>query len=267
MYKAATGGRRCACRARRCACCATPLCATLLPGRLCFSNHCNARQITCRCLHLHAHLRTNHINYWLTNVPPLCSDVDEKMRCLLALGYAPGGSNILATLKLALSGDVRAQVWPPAAVARTLPLRVPAAVARTLPLRVPAAVAHTLPLWVPAAALAGREPAAQAGSRHPFGSIWTSGLPLVYVPLTTQAPHSLSPTHSTWLPPTQDMRALIVTTAASAGRDALSLTWDWLGDNFDALLTKLGGECSLRSAVVEAWSGVRRGGLPSSTMH
>lgn len=91
--------------------------------------------------------------YWeiyntLTEMYKAATDVDEKMRCLLALGYAPGGSNIMATLKLALSGDVRAQ----------------------------------------------------------------------------------------------DMRALIVTTAANAGRDALNLTWDWLGDNFDALLTKLGGD-------------------------
>lgn len=112
----------------------------------------------------------------------------------------------------------------------------------------------------------------QSGSsRHPSGSLSRSlpfySLPLVYLPLTTQAPHSLIPIPSTWLTPTQDMRALIVTTAANAGRDALNLTWDWLGDNFDALLTKLGGECSLRCAVVGAWSGVRRVGLPSSTMH
>ena len=71
-------------------------------------------------------LRTNH-QLQFSKRAPLCSDVDEKMRCLLALGYAPGGSNILATLKLALSGDVRAQVGAPAAAARTLPLWVPAA--------------------------------------------------------------------------------------------------------------------------------------------
>lgn len=40
--------------------------------------------------------------------------MDEKERCLLALGYAPGGSNIGATLKLALSSNVRAQVGLPA---------------------------------------------------------------------------------------------------------------------------------------------------------
>ena len=41
----------------------------------------------------------------------VCSpDVDEKMRCLMALAYAPGGSNFGATIPLALSADVRAQV-------------------------------------------------------------------------------------------------------------------------------------------------------------
>lgn len=39
----------------------------------------------------------------------------------------------------------------------------------------------------------------------------------------------------------QDVRSLVVATAANAGRDALNLTWDWLGANFDAVLTKLGG--------------------------
>ncbi len=37
----------------------------------------------------------------------------------------------------------------------------------------------------------------------------------------------------------------MVTTAANAGRDALNLTWDWLGKNFDALLAKLGGALAL----------------------
>ena len=40
----------------------------------------------------------------------------------------------------------------------------------------------------------------------------------------------------------QDVRSLVATTAANAGRDALSLTWTWLGDSFDAIFAKLGGE-------------------------
>ena len=54
MYKAATGGRRCARCDHRCASCATPLCVTLLHGRLmllqplqCLPNHMP-------CPHLHA---------------------------------------------------------------------------------------------------------------------------------------------------------------------------------------------------------------------
>ena len=38
------------------------------------------------------------------------TEADEKERTLLALGYAPGGSRIQATLAFALSDDVRAQV-------------------------------------------------------------------------------------------------------------------------------------------------------------
>lgn len=45
---------------------------------------------------------------WPPPLPP--ADPAEKERCLLALGYAPGGSNVDATLALALSPDVRAQV-------------------------------------------------------------------------------------------------------------------------------------------------------------
>ena len=46
------------------------------------------------------------------------------------------------------------------------------------------------------------------------------------------------------LPPTpclQDVRSLIVTTAANAGHDALALTWAWLQQNVQALFEKLGG--------------------------
>jgi hypothetical protein len=48
------------------------------------------------------------------------TEAAEKERTLLALGYAPGGSRVQATLQLALSEDVRAQVgrshvtWPAA---------------------------------------------------------------------------------------------------------------------------------------------------------
>ena len=38
------------------------------------------------------------------------ADAEERQRTLLALGYAPGKSRVLATLAFALSGDVRAQV-------------------------------------------------------------------------------------------------------------------------------------------------------------
>ena len=38
------------------------------------------------------------------------AEADERERTLLALGYAPGGSRVQATLAFALSADVRAQV-------------------------------------------------------------------------------------------------------------------------------------------------------------
>ena len=38
------------------------------------------------------------------------AETDERERTLLALGYAPGGSRVQATLAFALSADVRAQV-------------------------------------------------------------------------------------------------------------------------------------------------------------
>lgn len=40
----------------------------------------------------------------------LATEADEKERTLMALGYAPGGSRVQATLQFALSEDVRAQV-------------------------------------------------------------------------------------------------------------------------------------------------------------
>lgn len=48
----------------------------------------------------------------------------------------------------------------------------------------------------------------------------------------------------------QDVRSLVVTTAGNAGRDALGLTWGWLGDSFDALFAKLGGARGLAAVVL-----------------